>query len=660
MSRIGVFVCWCGSNIAGTVDVEKVREEASKIPGVVSAIDYKYMCSDPGQNSLRNIIKEKNLTGVVLAACSPHMHENTFRKAAVKEGLNPYFVEIANIREQVSWVHDDKERATNKAVDLMKMMVEKVKRDRPIEDVRVPLNKRALVIGAGIAGIQTALDIANGGVEVLLVEKEPSIGGRMIQLDETFPTLDCSSCIMTPKMVEANQHPNIKLYTYSEVEDISGYIGNFKIKIKKKTRSVVEKDCTGCGECWNACPMHKNIKSEFNMNLSERTAIYVPFPQAVPLIPVLDRSVCLHFKKGGKCQKCFDACGPKAINFDLKDEIIEETVGAIVASTGYDLMDTSMYGEYGYGKYKDVISGLQFERLLSASGPTEGVIKRPSDGKTPKTIVFVQCVGSRDPEKGVPYCSKVCCMYTAKHAKLFAHKVHGSQSYVFYIDVRATGKGYEEFVRGTMEQDGAVYLRGRVSKIYEDKGKLIVKGADTLSGNQVEIAADMVVLATGVIPKKGSDKLAQMLGISYDKYGFFTESHPKLRPAESSTAGIFLAGMAQGPRDIPESVVSGSAAASKILGLFSKNEYEVEGTISSVNEATCSACFYCQRVCAYNAIGRKEIKDRSGKLIKVVANVNPGLCTGCGACVNACFSKSIDVKGFMDDQIYAEIKSLAV
>jgi heterodisulfide reductase subunit A len=406
--------------------------------------------------------------------------------------------------------------------------------------------------------------------------------------------------------------------------------------------------------------MHKNVKSEFNVNLSERTAIYVPFPQAVPLIPALDRAVCLHFKKGGKCVKCYEACGPKCIDFNLQDEVVEETVGAIVAATGYDLIENSLYGEYGYGKYKDVVSGLQFERLLSASGPTEGLVKRPSDGVTPKTIVFIQCVGSRDPEKGVPYCSKVCCMYTAKHAKLFAHKVHGSQSYVFYIDIRATSKGYEEFVRGTMEQDGAIYLRGRVSRIYEDEGKLIIKGADTLSGNQVEIAADMVVLATGVIPKKGSDKVAQMLGISYDKYGFYTESHPKLRPTESSTAGIFLAGMAQGPRDIPESVVSGSAAASKILGLFSKNEYEVEGTIASVNEATCVACFYCRRVCAYNAISGKDIKDRSGKLIKVVANVNPGLCTGCGACVNACFSKSIDVKGFMDDQIYAEIKSLAI
>ncbi|HPO71556.1 MAG TPA: CoB--CoM heterodisulfide reductase iron-sulfur subunit A family protein [Armatimonadota bacterium] len=663
MARIGVFVCHCGENIARTVDCAKVAEFASRLPGVVHAVDYRYMCSDPGQRLIQEAIREKNLTGVVVASCSPHMHEVTFRRAVQRAGLNPFLCEMANIREQCSWVHQDREEATEKACELVHLMVEKVKWNQPLEPIRVPMTRKALVIGGGIAGIQAALDIANGGREVILVEKEPSIGGHMAQLSETFPTLDCSQCIMTPRMVEVKNHPRITLYTYSEVESVDGYIGNFEVKIRKKARSVDENLCTGCGECQTKCPQGKSkttqIPNEFDMGLSRRPAIFVPFPQAVPNVPVIDRAHCRYFEDG-KCGVCKKVCPAGAVDFEQEDQVITETVGAIIVATGYDVMPASHYGEYGGGRYADVIDGLQFERLLSASGPTGGEPRRPSDGKVPETVVFVACAGSRDPAHGVGYCSKICCMYTAKHAMLYKHKVHHGQAYVFYMDIRAGGKNYDEFVRRAIEEEGAVYLRGRVSRIYEKDGKLIVKGADTLSGSPVEIEADLVVLATAVQPRDGAEALAQMLKVPYDGYCFLSEAHPKLRPVETNSSGVYLAGACQAPKDIPETVAQASAAAGKVLGLFSVEEMEREPTVSRINERTCIGCFDCERVCPFGAIERKEIRDRQGNLVKLVSHVNPGVCAGCGACVTTCRSGSADLAGFSDEQVMAQIAALGV
>ncbi len=564
MARIGVFVCHCGENIAGTVDCARVAETMLHEPGVVHAVDYKYMCSDPGQRLVRDAIKEHRLTGVVVAACSPRMHEPTFRRACAEAGLNPYLCEVANIREHCSWVHEKGEATTQKAIDLVRVMVEKVKRNRELQPISVPITKTALVIGGGIAGIQAALDIANAGQKVILVEREPSIGGHMAQLSETFPTLDCSQCIMTPRMVEVAQNPNIELMTYSELESVDGFIGNFKARIRTKARSVDMSLCTGCGSCYQKCPQ-KKIPSEFNTGLGTRTAIYTPFLQAVPNKPVIDRENCLFFKKG-VCKLCEKVCPTKAIRYDQQDEIVEVDVGAIVVATGYNVLGTGEFPEYGYGKYKDVITGLQFERLASASGPTNGEIRRPSDGKEPQTIVFIACCGSRDVAKGRPYCSKVCCMYTAKHAMLYQHKVHGGQSYVFYMDIRAGGKMYEEFVRRAIEEDGVNYIRGRVSRIYEEDGQLIVKGADTLLGGMpIEIRADMVVLASAITASQGAEDLAQKLHVSYDPYQFISEAHPKLRPVETNTAGVFVAGACQAPKDIPETVAQASGAASKVI-----------------------------------------------------------------------------------------------
>jgi heterodisulfide reductase subunit A2 len=663
MSKIGVFVCHCGENISATVDCTKVAETAGNYDGVTFSVDYKYMCSDPGQTIIKNAIKEKGLTGVVVASCSPRMHEPTFRKACAEAGLNPYMCEMANLREHCSWVHEKGEETTEKAIDLVRILVEKIKYNQSLDAIKVPVTKTALVIGGGIAGIQASLDIANTGHKVILIEKDPSIGGHMSQLSETFPTLDCSQCILTPRMVEVAQHPNITLYTYAELESLEGFIGNFKAKIRRKSKSIDEKLCTGCGLCTTKCP-NKKIPSEFNEGLGTRPAIYVPFPQAVPNKPVIDKVNCTYYTKG-KCRVCEKVCPTQAIRFDQEDQFVEAEIGAIVIATGFTVKQPDFFPEYGYGKYPDVITGLQFERLASASGPTLGEIKRPSDGKIPEKIVFVACAGSRDQAKGIPYCSKICCMYIAKHAMLYQHKVHGGKSYVFYMDIRAGGKMYEEFVRRAIEDDGVNYVRGRISRIYEKNGKLIVNGADTLlNAMPVEIEADMVVLATAGVANDGAEELAQKLHVSYDSYHFFAEAHPKLKPVETNTAGIFLAGACQAPRDIPESVAMASGAAAKVAALFSQDELTREPLIAVVNRqaapvySSCVGCFLCQSACPYQAIEKEEIKNRAGEVIKSVAKVNPGLCQGCGTCVAFCRTKSIDIQGYTHEQVYSEVMAL--
>lgn len=671
MARIGVFVCHCGENIGRTVDVAGVARAAALLPGVAYASDNKYTCSEPGQAIIRQAIRDQKLTGVVIAACSPHMHERTFRKVCTSAGLNPFLCEIANIREQCSWIHEDRAEATAKAIDLVRLAVEKVKWNTPLTPISIPVERKALVIGGGIAGIQAALDIADGGRDVILVEKEPSIGGHMSQLSETFPTLDCSQCILTPRMVEAAQHPRIRLMTYSEVEAVDGFIGNFTVTIRQKARGVDTSKCTGCGACQTAC-VQRRVANEFDAGLSKRTAIYTPFPQAVPNLPVIDREHCARFRgmakgKTDACGKCIEACAIGAIDFAQQDELVTEKVGAIVVATGYSLYSIakeqadpglSGYGEYGYGEIPDVIDGLQFERLASASGPTAGRIERPSDGKEPKRIVFLQCIGSRDRAKGMDYCSKICCMYVAKHTMLYRHKVHDGEATVFYMDVRAAGKGYEEFTRRAIEEEGARYVRGRVSRLYRDGDVIKVVGFDTLAGEPMTLDADMVVLATAVRPSYGVKDLARKLSIPYDQHGFLNEAHPKLRPVETNTAGIFLAGACQAPRDIPDTVATASSAAAKVLALFSNEALEREPTVARVDANHCSGCFHCERVCPYLAVSRKEVRDRQGRLIKVVAEVNPGLCQGCGTCQATCPSKSVELMGFTDEQIFAEVNAI--
>ena len=639
MKRTGVFICHCGINIAGTVDVKKVSEELAKHPSVVHSEDYVYMCSDPGQNLIEQAIKEKKLDGVVVACCSPNLHETTFRNASKRAGLNSFRCEIANIREQCSWVHKDKPKATQKATKITRSVVEKVRQNESLDALSVPVTRRALVVGGGISGLQAALDIANTGFEVILVERNPSVGGHMIQLSETFPTLDCSQCILTPKMVEVAKHPNIKLMTYSEVQDVSGYVGNFKVKILKKPTYVDPAKCTLCDECTKVCPIV--VPNEFDLGLTGRRAIYIPFPQAIPASYTLDDKNCPDPFTTIACGKCADVCKPNAIDYDQKPVIIEEEVGVIIVATGFDLYDKENMAEYGFGKYADVLDGLQFERLCSASGPTKGQILRPSDHQEPKEVVFIQCSGSRDPENHCAYCSKICCMYTAKHAMLYKHHVHDGQAYIFYIDIRSGGKGYEEFVQRAVEEDGVVYLRGKVSKVFEEKGKIIVWGVDTLTGKQIEIPADMVVLAQAMRPSTGAQDLAKKLKVALDKDGFLAEAHPKLRPVESVTAGIFLAGAAQAPKDIPEAVAQASGAAAKAVAILSQDRLFHSPTVAKVISNLCTGCGMCVAVCPYDALTLKD-----GKV-----EVNEVLCEGCGTCTATCLRSAIQVKNLTQQQI---------
>jgi heterodisulfide reductase subunit A2 len=648
--RIGVFICHCGSNIEGTVDTAIVAKTALAFPEVVFATDTMYACSEPGQAGIIEAIKERHLTGVVVASCTPRMHEPTFRRTVERAGLNRYMFEMANIREHVSWIGKDREANTNKAVDLVRIAVEKLRRDAPLSPSKFAINKRVMIIGGGVAGIQAALDCADGGLSVVLVERESTIGGKMAKLDKTFPTVDCSSCILGPKMVDVSQHENITLHAYSEVDSISGYVGNFQVQVKKKATYVDWALCTGCGACTEKCPSKKN-PDKFNENIGPTTSINIPFPQAIPKKAVIDPTTCRQFVKG-KCGVCAKVCPTGAIKYDMTDEIVTEDVGAIVAATGYDLFDISKVAEYGGGRYPDVITGLQYERLLSASGPTGGHVKRPSDGKEPRTVVFIQCVGSRDKSLDRPYCSGFCCMYTAKQAILTKDHIPDSQSYVFYMDIRSPGKMYDEFTRRAMEEYGARYVRGRVSMVYPKGDKLIVRGADTLAGTQVEVEADLVVLAAGAEAAKGAPQLAEKLRISYDKYGFFMESHVKLKPVETNTAGVYLAGSCQGPKDIPQSVAQGSAAAAKVLALFSKDMLESDPQISHVDIKRCVGCGKCIMTCPFKAI--KEVEFRGEKKAEVIETI----CQGCGLCTSTCPQGAIQLSHFTDNQILAEVNAL--
>ncbi len=661
MQKIGVFVCHCGTNIAATVDVKAVAEALGREPSVALSVEYQYMCSEAGQNMIKDAIKEYGLTGIVVCSCSPRMHEATFRKTATAAGLNPYMVEIANIREQCSWIHKNVEEATEKAIILGRAAIAKVLLNAPLTAGESPVVKRALVIGGGIAGIQTALDIAEAGYEVDIVEKNPTIGGKMTQIDKTFPTLDCAACILTPKMVDCAQHDKIKIYSYSEVEAVSGFVGNFSVKIKKKARYVDETKCTGCGLCTEKCPV-KKVPNEFNLGMDDRRAIYIPFAQAVPKIATIDADHC-NMLKNGKCGVCAKICSVGAIDYKQTDTIIEEKYGAIVVATGFNPIKVDKYDEYAYSQSKDVITSLEFERLTNAAGPTSGTLLRPSDGKHPHTIVFIQCVGSRcTPEKGKTYCSKICCMYTAKHAMLTREKYPDTDVYVFYIDVRTPGKNFDEFYRRAVEDYGVHYIKGAVGKVVpRADGTLDVQGSDLIMNVQLHIKADLVVLAAAIEPDKTARPLATMLTASMDTNDFFTEAHAKLRPVESPTAGIFLSGACQGPKDIPETVSQASACAVKVVGLLAKDKLTCNPCVAHSDELMCNGCGQCANVCPYGAItySEKEFRmpDRTTKMRRV-AYVNPAVCQGCGACTVTCPSTAMDLHGFSNEQIMAEVDAI--
>lgn len=650
--KIGVYVCHCGSNIAGTVDVEQVAEYARSLPSVTVARDYKFMCSDPGQDLIKNDIREFGINRVVVASCSPQMHEPTFRHVLQESGLNPYFFEMANIREHCSWVTEDREKATEKAKALVSAAVRRVYYHQALEANEVPINPNTLIVGGGIAGIQAALEIADSEHKVYLVERDPSIGGHMIQLDKTFPTLDCSACILTPKMSLVGAHPYIELMTYSEVEEVSGFIGNFKVKIRKKARYVDEDKCNGCGVCQEKCPW--TADSEFDVGLAKRKAIYTPFAQAVPNIPVIDKEHCAYFLKG-KCRACEKFCERDAINFEQVDQFVEIEVGNIILTTGYKLFDPTPLTQYGYGRLDNVITSLEFERLVNAAGPTNGEISL-KDGTEPKSVAIIHCVGSRD-ENYHEYCSRVCCMYSMKFAHLVSEHIPEATVYEFYIDIRSAGKGFEEFYNRVL-REGTTFFRGRpgevtnVAETPEEKGKLVVQFEDTLVGRQRRIPVDMVILSCGLEPQQDAEEVARLFSVSRSADGFFLEKHPKLDPVATMTDGIFVAGCCQSPKDIPDTVAQASAAAARVLALISKGKVEIEAATAVIDEEKCSGCRICNLLCPYSAISFVEDKK--------VSRVNEALCKGCGTCVAACPSSAITQKHFTAEQIMAELEGILV
>jgi heterodisulfide reductase subunit A len=645
--RIGVFVCHCGLNIAGVIDIKELVEYSKTLPDVVFVKENRYTCADPGQDEIRKAIKEYNLNRVVVAACSPRLHEPTFRKTVSEAGLNPFLFEMANIREFSSWCHaSTPKEATEKAKEIIKMAVAKARLLQPLEVIEVPVTNKAMVIGGGIAGINAALDLAEMGFKVYLLEKTESIGGHMAQLDKTFPTLDCSICIEGPKMVDVSRHPNIEIISYADLVSVHGYVGNFKVKIRKNPRYVIAENCTGCGECKDVCPIE--YPNEWDMNLGVRKAISIPFDQAVPLVYTINKDYCI------ECYKCIDACGARqAINFEMEPEEIELEVGAIIVATGFDIYLPYDNSIYGYGKYDNVITTLEFERLILAAGPTGGKVVRPADGKKPHTVAFVQCVGSRDVNK-YEYCSGFCCMYTLKNAILLKEKYKDDvEIYIIYMDMRTPFKGYEEFYRRARNL-GITFIRGRVSQILEDSKtkNLIVRTEDMALGQPLELEAELVVLSTAAIPKKGSEEVARILNISRGTDGFFMESHPKLKPIDTAVDGILLAGACQGPKDIPYSVSQGSGAAARAATILSKKTWKIEPIIAVVNPTKCRnvnvKCGICAQRCPYGAIKAPE---------KQAAQVITAMCHGCGTCVAECPSDAITQMHFTDAQILSQIRA---
>jgi heterodisulfide reductase subunit A len=652
--RIGVYVCHCGSNIAGTVDVVEVARwagETLKDQGVVVSREYRFMCSSPGQDLITQDIHDLGLNRIVVAACSPHLHESTFRTATARAGLNPYLCELVSIREQDSWVHSDKAAATAKAKAILAGGVERVRRNNPLDPIVVDINPATLVVGGGIAGIQAALEIADAGFHVYLVEKEPSIGGHMAQFDKTFPTLDCAACILTPRMVSAGTHPNITLLTYSEVTHVEGYVGNFTVTIRKKARYVDEEACNGCGVCQEKCPK-KVIDEVYEAGLGYRKAIYTPFAQAVPRTPVIDRENCTYYEKG-TCKACEKFCESNAIRFDQEDTTLRVDVGNIIIATGYDIFDAREIAQYGYGRLPNVFTSLEFERLSNSAGPTNGrVVLR--DGVTePKTVGVIHCVGSRDRNFN-NYCSAICCMQSLKFAHLVKEHT-GATVYNFYIDMRTAAKGYDEFYQRVLEE-GTLFVRGKPAEVTEagrlpgEEGKLIVQVEDTLAGRQRRIPVDMVILSVGLQPRADARELATRFGISCSFDGWAIEKHPKLDPVATMTEGVFIAGCVSGPKDIPSSVAQGAAAAARVLGRIQEKQISLEPIKASVHPEKCSGCRICNGLCPYNAIAFDEHD--------MVTSINAAMCQGCGTCIAACPAGAITGTGFSDEQILAQIEGL--
>jgi heterodisulfide reductase subunit A len=637
--RIGVYVCHCGTNIAGTVDCRSVSEEASNLTGVVISRDNLYTCSEPGQNQIVEDIRNLGLTKVVVASCSPKMHEGTFRKTLIEAGLNPYVLEMVNLREHCSWVHKDKKLATKKANDLVRAGVMRASLLEGLGSTEVTVSKEVLVIGGGIAGMSAALQLANTGYKVHMVERAPSIGGRMAQLSKTFPTLDCAPCILSPRMVEAGSHPNIDLLTLAEVSSVSGSPGNYLVSVRVSPRGVDPSKCTGCAKCEKVCP--SKVMSEFEEGLYERKAIYKPFPQAVPASYVVDFENC---KECGACEK---VCSAKAIDMEAVDHTIELQVGAIIMATGFDTFDVHELHEYDTS-LPDVITATQMERLMINECGGGMVLKRRADGSRVKKVAMVLCAGSRTRKVGVPYCSKICCNYAIKQAVILRKTFPYMQVYVYYIDIRSAGRGFEEFYLRSQEEFGVRFIHGKVSSIQQGDKGLLVRAEDVTLGEVLEKEYDMVVLCTAMLPSEGSDELSKLLRVPLGEDGFISEKHPKLDPVSTHRSGIFAAGTALGPKDVRDSVIDGRSTAAHAMEFLGTGKILLDPVRATIVDAgRCTACMACVRVCPTHAI-----------VVDALPELDTIACIGCGACVSECPTKVFDLAHYTDGQLDATTRGL--
>ncbi|MBN1814065.1 MAG: CoB--CoM heterodisulfide reductase iron-sulfur subunit A family protein [Anaerolineae bacterium] len=565
--RIGVYICHCGVNISATVDVESVAAFAATLPGVVVARDYMYMCSDPGQALIRQDIEEQDLNRVVVASCSPRMHEPTFRGAAEQAGLNPYLVDMANIREQCAWVHVEGAETTEKAKALVASAVARAALLEPLEARQVEVTPGAVVIGGGLAGMVATLDIADAGFPVTLVEQSDHLGGRIAELNRTYPTLESVPELLGPLIERVQSHPNITALLESQVTDVQGYVGNFQTTVSG-----------------------------------------------------------------------FKVSSPRSTEREARS--IE--AGSIVVATGYDVFDPRRKPEYGYGQYPNVITTLEMEQRLTTGNLTV-------DERTPPRIAFIKCVGSRDAQVGNPYCSRVCCMVTAKQAHLVKELLPEADVTVFYMDVRTFGKGGEEFYDETRKK-GVLYRRGNVSEIVRRGDRVALIAEDTLLGRPIEYEADLVVLVVGMEPQANVDSIATLLKLPRSSDGFFLELHPKLRPVDTAVDGVFLAGCCQGPKDIPDTVAQAKAAASSALIPLLRGTVLAESATAVVEEELCAGCGMCVEVCPYGAPALHPLWG--------ISRINAVLCKGCGACAVTCPSKAIRLQHFTEVQVWAQIDAL--
>ena len=637
---IGLFICDCGKNISGVIDTAKLKEHFKNYPNIY-VFGNQYLCSESGLNELISEIKEKKISRVVIAACSFKLHGLLFRKTIEQAGINRFLISFANIREQNSWVHPDEPyKATQKAIDQINMAIEQVKLLEPLKVQYSTVIPATLIIGGGIAGIKAALLIADAGYKVYLVERDLTIGGHMALFDKTFPTLDCSICILGPLMSEIKDHPNIKLFTYSEIKKVEGYVGNFDITIKKNPRFIVEDNCVGCFDiCRDVCPI------EIEDTFFPRKAIDIPYPQAIPLFPNILQEYCIG------CKACQQACGDRnAIDFDQEPEIVQIKVGTIIVATGFKNFDPSLLAEMNYQKYPDIITTMQMERMLNNDGPTKGRIIRPSNGQIPKKVSFILCVGSRNKKIHHEYCSQVCCNVAIKQAILLKTEYPDIKITIYYIDIRAVGKNCEEFYNRAREVFGIRFIKSNVSTVLKSdtNDKLLIRGEDVIENRLFENETDLAILAVGTEPADGTDELSQILNISQDPYGFLLEKHLKVKPSETSVNGIYLAGMIQGPKDIPTSIVQAESAAAKAVSLTAAGRVELDPHIVYFDSEKCDLCRLCENICIYNAI------NIEGKELYVVqAN-----CTGCGACAAMCPQDALYIPGFRKTQISAQISAI--